>query len=134
MTAAMKTDKEIQDLFEQWKRDPVWDLWATDGFEGHKEQLEQMQKEQQELWAKQAAKKAMAYTEKIAGQSYLALKIQATELLDESTKLLGECDYSQMAPVIATQAQVKATLALAERAGDLLDLLSDLLSHIVAGR
>jgi len=35
----MATDKELKDLKSNWKADPCWDIWTTEGFEEHREEL-----------------------------------------------------------------------------------------------
>jgi hypothetical protein len=40
-----KTNEEIEALKENWKRDPVWDIEDTKGFEEHREELIAYRKE-----------------------------------------------------------------------------------------
>ena len=35
----MKTRAEVDDLKAQWKADPCWDIWNTDGFEQYEHEL-----------------------------------------------------------------------------------------------
>lgn len=35
----MKTRKEIENLKQNWKSDPCWDIEETEGFEDHKKEL-----------------------------------------------------------------------------------------------
>ena len=39
----MATATELQQLKEQWKADPIWNLPETEGFEEHREELEAYQ-------------------------------------------------------------------------------------------
>jgi len=48
-----KTQKEIDDLKAQWKADPCWDLFATEGFEDHKDELYTYQEKMERQWAEE---------------------------------------------------------------------------------
>jgi hypothetical protein len=50
----MPTRDEIENLKLNWKRDPCWDLWTTEGFEEHEEELKAFQEEQAAEWAQRA--------------------------------------------------------------------------------
>lgn len=46
----LKTKEEIEKLKRDWKSDPCWDLWDTEGFEEHEEELRAYQKQCEEEW------------------------------------------------------------------------------------
>ena len=46
----MATSTDLQGLKEQWKADPIWDIYETEGFEEHREELKAYQKEWEEIW------------------------------------------------------------------------------------
>lgn len=50
MVIIEKSHKEIEHLKRNWKDDPCWDLAETEGFEAHREELEQYQKEMEIKW------------------------------------------------------------------------------------
>jgi len=35
----MATEQQLKDLKANWKADPCWDIWQTEGFEEHKDEL-----------------------------------------------------------------------------------------------
>lgn len=46
----MKTKQEIENLKHQWCCDPCWDIEDTEGFEDHKEELEQYRHRMESKW------------------------------------------------------------------------------------
>jgi hypothetical protein len=46
----MKTRKEVDDLKAQWKADPCWDIWNTEGFEQYKDELYTFQERVEKEW------------------------------------------------------------------------------------
>ena len=46
----MKTKKEIEQLKEEWKRDPIWDIEETEGFEEHRSELIKFRVKQEAAW------------------------------------------------------------------------------------
>lgn len=45
-----KTFEEIQDLKSNWRADPCWDLYETEGFEEHREELKKYQEKCEKEW------------------------------------------------------------------------------------
>ncbi|WP_445360549.1 hypothetical protein ACJJIL_19235 [Microbulbifer sp. EKSA005] len=41
---------EVEKLKQDWKKDPCWDLYDTEGFEANREELEAYQHEQEQKW------------------------------------------------------------------------------------
>lgn len=52
-----RTQKEIDDLKAQWKSDPCWDLFSTEGFEYHKDELYTYQERMEMQWADEYRKR-----------------------------------------------------------------------------
>jgi len=56
----MKTRAEVDELKRQWKRDPIWDIEETEGFEEYREELIEFHKkwneECDERWKKEQRK------------------------------------------------------------------------------
>ena len=46
----MATKKELDDLKANWKSDPCWDLYKTEGFEEHAEELQEYQQLMETKW------------------------------------------------------------------------------------
>lgn len=46
----MKTKEEIDELKRDWLRDPIWDIYRTEGFEGHEAELEEYQNQIGREW------------------------------------------------------------------------------------
>lgn len=50
----MATKIEVEALKKNWFADPIWDLADTEGFEEHRAELEQFEKESQAQWDEEA--------------------------------------------------------------------------------
>jgi len=61
-----KTREEIEDLKAQWKADPIWDVWNTEGFEDHYDELSTFQMVCEVEW-KQQAENEFAEFQKLIG-------------------------------------------------------------------
>jgi hypothetical protein len=46
----LKTKEELDNLKYRWLNDPIWDIWTTEGFEEHEQELIQFQTEQEQRW------------------------------------------------------------------------------------
>ena len=46
----MATESELIALKQNWKADPCWDIWQTEGFEDHKEELRLFQTLMEKKW------------------------------------------------------------------------------------
>lgn len=46
----MKSREEVQELKAQWRRDPCWDIFDTEGFEEYREELKSYQEECEFVW------------------------------------------------------------------------------------
>lgn len=47
-----RSKEEIQKLIADWESDPCWDLYETEGFEAHREELKAYQKAREAFWEK----------------------------------------------------------------------------------
>lgn len=47
-----RSAEEIQKLIADWESDPCWDLYKTEGFEAHREELKAYQKAREAFWEK----------------------------------------------------------------------------------
>lgn len=47
----MKTRDEVEELKRQWKLDPCWDVYETEGFEEYREELVKFQADMEAYWA-----------------------------------------------------------------------------------
>lgn len=52
----MPSPEEIQELKDNWRRDPCWDIEDTEGFEEHREELLAYSLEMKAHWKEQAEK------------------------------------------------------------------------------
>lgn len=52
----MATRVEIESLKKQWRHDPIWDIYDTEGFEDHRDELKQYQDEIEAEWKVQREK------------------------------------------------------------------------------
>lgn len=55
--ATTRSKEEIHSLKKSWLSDPCWDIYDTEGFEAHKEELKAFQKETELQWAERALKR-----------------------------------------------------------------------------
>jgi hypothetical protein len=46
----MATESELSALKRNWKADPCWDIWQTEGFEDHEEELRLFQTLTETQW------------------------------------------------------------------------------------
>ena len=46
----MATEQQLKDLKANWKADPCWDIWKTEGFEHHKAELFEYQSVTEKQW------------------------------------------------------------------------------------
>ncbi|MBS0437080.1 MAG: hypothetical protein JSR75_19710 [Proteobacteria bacterium] len=51
----LRSDEDIENLKQQWRYDPTWDIETTEGFELHREKLLAYRQECEEQWAKRRA-------------------------------------------------------------------------------
>jgi hypothetical protein len=49
----MATKSELDQLKREWLADPIWDIYESDGFEDHREELKAFQAEQEGKWEEQ---------------------------------------------------------------------------------
>ncbi|MDT0689348.1 hypothetical protein RM549_06095 [Salegentibacter sp. F188] len=77
----MATEAEITELKKNWKRDPCWDIYDTEGFEEHREELETYQKEQELIWETHRRHKLKQKAERmgVPGNLVLARYIEGLE-------------------------------------------------------
>ena len=45
-----KSREEIENLKHGWRKDPIWDIEDTPGFEAHRDELVQFRHEQEQRW------------------------------------------------------------------------------------
>lgn len=50
----MATKNELDKLKSDWYRDPIWDIYETEGFEEHQEELVAYQKQCEQAWEEEA--------------------------------------------------------------------------------
>lgn len=49
----MRTREEVEKLKFEWKCDPCWDIYDTEGFEDYKDELKEYQKKCEKIWENQ---------------------------------------------------------------------------------
>lgn len=58
MNNRIKTREEVEELKRQWKKDPTWDIYETEGFEAYRDELVAYQTQMENEWT-------AAYTTKV---------------------------------------------------------------------
>lgn len=86
----MRTRKEIDDLKNDWLLDPCFDLWDTEGFEDHLDELRAFQEKQELIWHNREQERLFRLADKYgcAGNTVLARTIE--RLFDEIERLRSE--------------------------------------------
>jgi hypothetical protein len=85
----------VDDLKQNWRRDPCYDLWDVEGFEEFKDELRAYQESQEKRWAEAAAQELQEYANKIGipDNTVLAAHIRHLERTIEAlTEKLHEHD------------------------------------------
>jgi hypothetical protein len=54
----MATKKQIDELKRAWLDDPCWDIYETEGFEAHKDELMAFQEDQEKIWEQKRSARA----------------------------------------------------------------------------
>ena len=73
MESNKKTPQEIENLKRNWKNDPCWDIYNTEGFEAHIEELKEYQREDEEKWQKKQASELQEFAIKLGIPDQLTL-------------------------------------------------------------
>lgn len=80
---APRSKEDIEALKKNWEDDNCWDIWNTEGFEAHIDELKAYQQEMEALWAKQ---RKTQYEKKLNNFSELGLHEKFT--IDSSTSVM----------------------------------------------
>ncbi len=87
-----RTAEEIQDLKSQWALDPVWDIEETEGYEAHREELQDyrlgVERDARERRSRELEEKAERLG--IPGNTALAAHIEQLEDRLERVERLGD--------------------------------------------
>jgi hypothetical protein len=76
------TRQQVEDLKANWRNDPCWDIYNTEGFEEYEDELRQYQAEQEARWREERLVKLQTFAERIGANSLaLAEYLQMTERL-----------------------------------------------------
>lgn len=78
-----RSKEDIDALKKNWENDSCWDIWNTEGFEAHIDELKAYQQEMEALWAKQ---RKTQYEKKLNDFSELGLHKKFT--IDSSTSVM----------------------------------------------
>lgn len=80
-TYPTRTQEEIADLKRSWRNDPCWDIYETEGFEAHREELKEYQATMEKRWEEERQKRFHEAAEKmgLSGNLNLAKYIQDLE-------------------------------------------------------
>jgi uncharacterized sporulation protein YeaH/YhbH (DUF444 family) len=84
-----RTPEEIAALKHSWKTDPCWDLYSTEGFEAHIEELKAYQEKCEREWAEKESKRLTEKATKLGIPDRLDL-VNYLEGLEYKIKKLEE--------------------------------------------
>lgn len=86
-----KTIAEIEKLKREWENDPCWDLYETEGFEEHREELMAHQQKYEAKWEEMRLlkeKELDAKADKLGVRGLYRLIEQYRELLDKHNRAI----------------------------------------------
>jgi hypothetical protein len=75
-----KTPEEIEKLKQNWLQDPCWDIYGTEGFEEHVEELKKYQAEQERKWEKRSQQRLQEKANKMGIPDNLTLAYYIDQL------------------------------------------------------
>lgn len=85
----MATEKELKDLKANWKADPCWDIWTTEGFEDHKDELIVFQQLMVKQWRED-------YRERIVQKAIkIGCSVQAAEYIETLEKRIDKLEAAK---------------------------------------
>jgi len=86
-----KTIQEVEKLKANWKNDPCWDLYETEGFEEYRDELKNFQEECEKEWENQRITKEMRLdmgAESLGVQGLYRLILEHKALLDRHQRAI----------------------------------------------
>lgn len=134
----MKTQNEIDALKKSWMKDPCWDIYSTEGFEEHSEELKMFQEEQERKWKNEAQERDDARASLVREQtgvvdadivSALSTWNEIERMISSQDKYLGEFAFNTTVMADLQRAQIRAILLQAAQ----LKRIADALEKIDSG-
>jgi hypothetical protein len=127
----MKTQEELQNLKEDWLKDPCWDIENSEGFEDHKNELLAFREQAQADWEERAQQKLAARVEKIEKETGIRDPLNAMYLstfIDIEQRLSRMANDTGEAFAVADIAieQVRATLLMTAQIKRVADVLEEI--------
>lgn len=86
-----KTIQEVEKLKANWKNDPCWDLYETEGFEEYRDELKNFQEECEKEWENQRITKEMRLdmeAESLGVKGLYRLILEHNALLDRHQRAI----------------------------------------------
>lgn len=133
---AQKSREEIELLKENWKKDPCWDIYDTEGFEDHFEELSSFQKDFQIQKRVEMDKKECARLKIVSEQtgvidpeivSCLYTWSQIEEEVEHQTRYISKIDnLKDQVTVELMQASIRAALLQAAQLKRIADVLENI--------
>jgi len=62
---ASATDLDLQELKEQWRSDPIWDIEETEGYEDHYDELKTYRLQWEKIWETEREKNLIEKAKKM---------------------------------------------------------------------
>jgi len=87
---ALRRPGEIEDLKKQWIGDPCWDIADTEGFEAHRDELQQFQDAQEAEWERSYIAKLEARAEELGVPGKTRLVEEIIKLEQKIARLASE--------------------------------------------
>lgn len=137
-----KTREEIEKLKANWKSDPCWDLFHTEGFEEHALELKDYQEKMETIWAaereidrQETREQTGVVQETVVSALYTFMQIE--QQVQNQDRYIPQLQLSDQVNVELAQAQIRATLLQAAQLKRIADALEnmddgDTLAHTVS--
>lgn len=87
-----KSQEDIDSLKESWENDPCWDIWDTEGFEAHIDELKEYQETMEKMWSDEEVKAKVKANVKADSERraelFTNLKLHKTLTIDSRTSVM----------------------------------------------
>lgn len=74
-----RTKEELDDLKAQWLADPCWDLYDTEDFQFHRDELFTFQEKQEQLWSEEEQARVAEKCSRLGINRVMLLYIESLE-------------------------------------------------------
>ncbi len=130
-----KTNEEIEALKENWKRDPIWDIEDTEGFQDHRMELIEYRMQMQAEWITQEEERIEERARVIEIETGV-IATGPAQFIKTYAEIEKEVEKGNKSgdKIAVLSAQVRATLLLAAQTQRIADLMQCQMEEQILGR